>query len=377
MSTPKAPLSTTSTSNPNMNQTTIEQSKSSLSRRSFLGKSLAVGAGTISVGLLADTAKASGGVTAGDVAILRFLAAAEIIESDLWQQYNELGGIQDSEVPGGSGNAAYTDALEVLDEDMPVYVHDNTDDEFTHWHFLNAFLVSVGAAPVNLDAFRTLPSSKATGAQQIGRLTNLMHLNVDTSWWLRYRSGHNPDFGFVFPQFINISDRPAIPPSDLPSGSDEIQAIANTAAFHFAAIEQGGSSLYSALGLGVTNLTVLKILFGIGGVEVNHFAIWHDKAGNAPAVTIPGSGGVTFPDMELFNGRQSRQNNLIMPEPCTFIDPTLPLCSVIRPSSLANAGAVHAVHALASSGLFKGQSAAFINFVNGLANAADAARRGL
>ena len=377
MSTPKAPLSTTSTSNPNMKETTIEQSKGSLSRRSFLGKSLAVGAGTISVGLLADTAKASGGVTAGDVAILRFLAAAEIIESDLWQQYNELGGIQDSEVPGGSGNDAYIEALEVLDEDMPVYIHDNTDDEFTHWHFLNAFLVSVGAQPVNLDSFRTLPSSKATGAQQIGRLTNLMHLNVDTSWWLRYRSGHNPDFGFVFPQFINISNRPAIPPSDLPSGSDQIQAIANTAAFHFAAIEQGGSSLYSALGLGVTNLTVLKILFGIGGVEVNHFAIWHDKAGNAPAVTISGSDGVAFPDMELFNGRQSRQNNLIMPEPCTFIDPTLPLCSVIRPSSLANAGAVHAFHALSSSGLFKGQSTAFINFISGLANAADAARRGL
>jgi len=372
-----APLSTTSTSNPNMKETTIEHSKDSLSRRSFLSKSLAVGAGTISVGLLADTAKASGGVTAGDAAILRFLAAAEIIESDLWQQYNELGGIQDSEVPGGSGNAAYTDALGVLDGDMPQYVHDNTDDEFTHWHFLNAFLVSVGAQPVNLDAFRTLPSSKATGAQQIGRLTNLLHLNVDTSWWLRYRSGHNPDFGFVFPQFINISNRPAIPPSDLPSGSDAIQAIANTAAFHFAAIEQGGSSLYSALGLGVTNLTVLKILFGIGGVEVNHFAIWHDKAGNAPAVTIPGVGGVAFPDLGSFDGNQSRQLNLIMPEPCTFIDPTLPACSVIRPSSLANAGAVHAFHALSSSGLFKGQSAAFINFISGLANAADAARRGL
>ena len=379
MSRPKAPLSTTSTSSPNVKETTIERSKGSLSRRSFLGKSLAVGAGTIGAGLLANTptAKASGDITPGDVAILRFLAAAEIIESDLWQQYNELGGVQDSEVPGGSGNAAYTNALEVLDEDMSIYIHDNTDDEFSHWHFLNAFLVSVDAQPVNLDAFRTLPSSKATGAQQIGRLTNLMHLNVDTSWYLRYRSGHNPDFNFVFPQFINISNRPAIPPTDLPSGSDEIQAIANTAAFHFAAIEQGGSSLYSALGLGATNLRVLKILFGIGGSEVNHFAIWHDKAGNAPAVTIPGAGGVVFPDMESFNGRQSRQKNLIMPEPCTFIDPTLPLCSVIRPSSLAQAGAVHAFHAFASSGLFKGQSAAFINFISGLANAADAARRGL
>ena len=353
--------------------------KSSISRRSFLGKSLAVGAGTIGAGLLANTpsARAANDVTPGDVAILRFLAAAEIIEADLWQQYNELGGIQDSEVPGGTGNEAYTEALEVLDEDMPVYVHDNTDDEFSHWHFLNAFLVSVGAQPVDLDAFRTLPSSAATGAQQIGRLTNLMHLNVDTSWYLRYRSGHNPDFSFVFPQFINISNRPAIPPTDLPAGSDEIQAIANTAAFHFCAIEQGGSSLYSALALGVTNLKVLRILLGIGGAEVNHFAIWHDKAGNAPAVTIPGSGGVRFPDFETLNGNQAKQNNLIMPEPCTFIDPALPVCSVIRPSSIAKAGAVRAFHAFTGSGLFNGQSQAFLNFISSLANAADAARRTL
>src|SRR5260370_7077078 len=215
---------------------------------------------------------------------------------------------------------------------MPQYIHDNTDDEFTHWHFLNAFLVSVGATPVNLDAFRTLPSSKATGAQQIGRLTNLLELNVDTSWWLRYRSGHNPDFGFVFPQFVKSSKRPGIPRSDLPSGSDAIQAIANTAAFHFAAIEQGGSSLYSALGLGVTNLTVLKILFGIGGVEVNHFAIWHDKAGNAPAVTIPGLAGVAFPDLGSVDGNQSTQLNLIIPAPCPFTDPPLPTSSSFPPS---------------------------------------------
>src|SRR5438067_2366581 len=236
MSRPKAPSSTTSTSNPNVKETTTEPSKGSLSRRSFLGKSLAVGAGTIGAGLLANTptAKASGDVTPGDVAILRFLAAAEIIESDLWQQYNELGGVQDSEVPGGSGNAAYADALEVLDEDTPIYIHDNTDDEFSHWHFLNAFLVSVGAQPVNLDAFRTLPSSKATGAQQIGRLTNLMHLNVDTSWWTRYRSRtQNPDFGDTFPQAIpglSKGQFPAIPRSDADlSPAKHIQAIASTA----------------------------------------------------------------------------------------------------------------------------------------------------
>jgi Ferritin-like domain len=329
------------------------------------------------VGLLAETARASGNITPADIAILRWLAAAEIIETDLWQQYNELGGIQDSEVPGGSGNEAFTEALEVLDEDMPQYIHDNTDDEISHVAFLNAFLTSMGAQPVNFDAFRTLPSSQATGAQQIGRLTNLMRNNIDTSWYLRYRSTHNPDFSFVFPQFINITNRPAIPRTDLPPGSDEIQAIANTAAFHFAAIEQGGSSLYTTLALKVTNVTVLRIVVSIGGAEVNHFAIWHDKAGNAPEVTIPGPGGVRFPDMGAFDGDESRQNNLIMPEPCAFIGHDLPFCSVIRPSSVPNAGAVHAFHAFNSSGVFLGQSQAFLNILSDMSSRADAAQRQL
>jgi hypothetical protein len=355
--------------------TEVRSSNNAISRRSFLGKSLAVGAATMGAGLLAESAKAAGSITTGDIAILRWLAAAELIETDMWQQYNELGGIQDSEVPGGTGNEAFTDALEVLDEDMPQYVHDNTDDEISHVSFLNAFLVSIGAQPVDFDAFRTLPSSGASGAQQIGRLTDLISVNVDTSWYLRYRSSHNPDFNFDFPQFINISSRPAIPPTDLPSGSDEIQAIANTAAFHFAAIEQGGTSLYAALALNVTNPTVLRILLSIGGAEVNHFAIWHDKAGNAPAVTIPGSGGVSFPDFEDFQGNEAKQNNLIMPEPCAFIK-GLPPCSIIRPILIPNAGAVHALHAFSGSGIFSGQSQTFLSMLSSLASAADAAQRG-
>lgn len=332
-------------------------------------------------GLLAETAKAStsAGITPGDLAILRWLTAAELIEGDLWQQYNELGGIQDSEVPGGSGNEAYTGALEVLDEDMPQYIHDNTDDEFSHARFLNAFLVSIGGQPVNFDAFRTLPSSQATGAQQIGRLTNLMHLDVDTRWYLRYRSTQSPDppFGVTFPNLINITNRPAIPPVDLPSGSDAIQAIANTAAFHFAAIEQGGSSLYAALALKVTNVTVLRIVISIGGSEVNHFAIWHDKAGNAPAVTIPGPNGVHFPDLGSFDGNEAKQKNLIMPEPCDFIDQNLPACSVIRPSTVLRGGALRAFHAFSDSGLFRGQSSAFFMQLRNLATDADAAQRGM
>ena len=343
-----------------------------LARRSFI-RSLGIGAALLvpGVGLLGTTRNALGqmmgestpqAATAGDVAILRFLAAAELLEQDLWQQYTEL----------ADGNQPFQDALAVLDEDMNQYIFDNTDDELSHADFLNAYLVSIGAQPVNLDAFRTLPSSQASGAQQIGRLTNLMNLTVDTSWWIRYRSTDNPDFGDEFPQFIDIVNRPAIPPQDLPSGSDEVQAIANTAAFHFGTIEQGGTSLYATLAPKVTDLTVLKILLGIGGAEVVHFAIWHDKAGNAPEVKVP---GVSFPDMKSFEGDELRQKNLIMPEPCKFINAQRPACSVIRPFSTQNAGAVAAFTGLAKSGLFSGQTRTFYRTVHDLAQAADAAFR--
>src|SRR5262252_7859176 len=192
-----------------------------MQRRSVL-KGLGVVGAAVSAGSLlttiAEAQSRKGIITIGDVAILRFLAAAEILETDLWQQYNEFGGIQDDEVPGGSGNEAYTEALEQLDEDMPQYIHDNTEDELTHEVFINAYLVSKGAEPVNLDKFRTLPSSKATGAQPIGRLTNLMQLSVDTTWYTRYRSRTgNPDLGDAFPQAIPsiaVGQHPAIPRTD-------------------------------------------------------------------------------------------------------------------------------------------------------------------
>src|SRR5438270_9300016 len=164
-------------------------------RRSFLkGVGLAGAAALPGSALLSGSALASASrLSAGDVAILRLLAAIELIESDLWQQYNELGGQNGS-------NAAYMAALSNLDGDMPQYIADNTDDELSHAAFLNAYLRSKGARPVNLDQFRTLPSSKATGARQIGRLTNLQSLDVDTSWYVRYRSTQNPDLGAHFPQ---------------------------------------------------------------------------------------------------------------------------------------------------------------------------------
>ena len=357
------------------------------SRRAFLGTSLAVGAGAMGATLVGDslsalTAEASGGLTPGDAAILRFLAAAEILETDAWQQYNELGGIQDSEVPGGSGSADYTAALAQLDSDMAQYVHDNTDDEFTHFSFINAYLMAHGVPTVNLDRFRTLPSSKATGAQQIGRLTNLMQLSVDTSWWTRYRSdSKNPDFGDTLPQAVPglLSGQfPAIPRSDADlAPSDHLQAIANTAAFHFAMIEQGGTSLYPSLAQRVTHPEVLRILLGIGPTETMHFQTWQDKAGNAVApplapLTDP-TNGLTFPD--LTSAGESLQPNLIMPEPTVFLDRKFPICSIIRPTDTSGA-AMGALRFLTATGLFVGQSSGFVAFMTQLAQAADAARRG-
>ncbi len=360
--------------------------KSSISRRSFLGKSLAVGAGTIGgAGLLTSirTAEASGGLTPGDAALLRFAAAAELLETDFWVQYNELGGIQDSEVPGGSGNSAYTDALEVLDEDMAVYIHDNTDDEFTHQNFLNAYLASKGMATVNLEPFRTLPGSTATGSSGKLRLTNLTQLTVDTSWWTRYRDdSHNPDLdpNHTFPQVIptlGVNQHTAIPRTDADTtDANFLQAIANTAAFHFPTIEQGGNSLYPSMALRATSTEVLRILISIGPTETMHFQTWQDKAGNAPALTAvdPVTGvSVTFPD--LSDGGELFQNNLIMPEPCPFLSRSLPVCSIIRPTETKGV-AMGVVKFLTDMGLFIGQSPAFFALLNQLAHAADAARHG-
>jgi hypothetical protein len=362
---------------------TIKPATGFISRRSFLGKSIAVGAGTIGAGLLANapTARASGGLTRNDEAILRFLAAAEIIETDLWQQYNELGGIQDDEVPGGTGNPAYTEALAVLDEDMDQYIHDNTDDEISHFTFLNAYLASKGAEPVDLDQFRTLPSSQATGAQNIGRLTNLMQLTVDTSFWTRYRSDSlNPDFGDTLPQAIPtlaVGEHTAIPRTDADTTDPNfLQAIANTAGFHFAFIEQGGTSLYPSLAQRVTHNEALRILLSIGPTETMHFQTWQDKAGNAPPLTAvdPVTGvSVTFPDLnadgEIF------QTNLIMPEPTIFLDRTFPIVSIIRPTETDGA-AMAALNALTADGLFIGQTPAFFALLTQLAQAADHARHG-
>jgi hypothetical protein len=357
-----------------------EQSRDLTSRRSFLLKGAAVGAASLGAGgvlLEPSEALASGGLTKGDAAILRLAAAIEIIETDIWQQYNELAGIQDSEVPGGSGNPDYTAAVTILDSDMAQYIHDNTDDEISHAAFLNAYLQAHGAQTVNLDKFRTLPSSQATGAQQIGRLTNLMQLSVDTSFWTRYRSDSlNPDLGDTLPQAIPdlaTGQHPAIPRTDADlAPTDHLNAIAFTAGFHFAWIEQGGTSLYAGLAQRVTHSEVLRILLSIGGSEIMHFQTWQDKAGNALPLTDPTT-GLTFPDLNADG--ELTQTNLIMPEPTPFLDRKFPIVSIIRPTE-TDGVAMGTVNAFTADGLFIGQSAEFFALLTGLAKAADAARHG-
>jgi hypothetical protein len=373
-----------------------------VNRRSFIKKSaMAAGAATVGAGLLTHGLAAfaqdtsGGSLNKGDIAILQFLAAAELIESDLWQQYAELGGIGNNppiEVDPNQTLNNYQIALSNLDSDGPQYIASNTLDEVSHATFLNAYLVSKGADPVNLDKFRTLQGSKAGPASNIGRLTNLLQLNVDTSWYVRYRSTTNPDFGATFPQAITLNGVQAIPRNDADfegppfqnatsiPGNVHIQAIANVAAFHFGYIEQGGSSLYAALSQKVSSLEVLKITLGIGGDEVAHFLEWVDFAGNGvQAPVAPFTDPISklkFPN--FFNPLNPQiQPSLIFPVPAQFIDQNLPLCAAIRPSSDQFAGAQAAITSFMADGLFTGQSPAFLQLLSQMAAAADAATRQL
>lgn len=368
-------------------------------RRHFLKKAgMVAGAAAAGAALLrgdlAFAEEKSGSLPSGDAAILRFLAAAEIIESDLWAQYAELGAVPSSEIPGLSTprNPLYRAALQLLDGDMPQYIFDNTDDEISHMGFINAYLRSKGADTVDLSPFATIPGSTAPGSTGKPRLTNLMELNVDTSFWTRYRSdSENPDLdpNFQFPQAVTIQNRTAIPrdASDLAGSffdgqgnlqaTDHLKAIAFTAGFHFAFIEQGGSSLYPSLAQRVTSPEVLRILLSIGPTETMHFQTWQDKAGNATPLTDvdPQTGAeVTFVDLTT-NQPETLQANLIMPEPTFFLRRKFPKCSIIRPTETKGAAA-GAVKALTNDGLFKGQQdQRFFDLLNDLAEDADDARR--
>ena len=372
-----------------------------IERRSFL-KGLGIAGAALSAAPLlrvgAQAKEKDSSISKGDAAILRFVAAAEIIESDIWLQYNELSGIQDGEVsllaskliPGypsqaTGGNTDYTNDVKQLDSDMDQYISDNTEDELSHEVFLNAYLAAKGAATISLDAFRTLPSSQATGSNKtFGRITNLTQLTVHTDWWTRYRSRTgNPDLGDKFRHAIPtlaVGQHTAIPRTDSDvSNSAFLQAVANTAGFHFAWIEQGGSSLYPMLAQRASNAEVLRILLSIGGTEICHFQTWQDKAGNVlPAANIidPVTGvSVSFPDLNSppFGG-ENFQTNLIMPEPTVFLSRQFPPVSIIRPTETTGA-AMGAVTALTKDGLFIGQSTQFMQLLQDLASDADAAQR--
>jgi hypothetical protein len=354
-------------------------------RRSFLKNGLAASAATVGVGLISNGLSALGAdhdreISEGDAAILRFLAAAEILETDLWVQYTELAG-QDAP------DSAYKTGLIQLDGDMPQYISDNTDDELSHELFINAYLKSKGAKPVDLEQFRTLEGSQVTaipGVASKKRLTNLTELSVDTSWWVRYRSGNkNPDLGDTFPNAVPTMAAgkfTAIPRNnaELEIGNtivpvdNHVQAIANTAGFHFAFIEQGGTSLYASLAQRVSNVEVLRIVLSIGGTEIMHFQTWQDKAGNAIPLT---DGALVFPDLTAdIPQPEDLQSNLIMPEPTVFLSKKFPVCSIIRPTATKGV-AMGAVKGLTADGLFIGQTPDFFEFLRDLAEEADEARR--
>jgi len=390
--------------------------KSPANRRSFFKKGLTA---SISALLLGNGSPLFGQVSTedskrrlnqGDAAILRFLAAAEILESDLWEQYWELSsatgvtsGFASTNPATGSkptptgGNAQYTAALQILDGDMPQYINDNTDDEFSHANFLLAYLKSRGASTTDVDLlvgplFRTLAGSMATGSTKKGRLTNLTQLTVDTSYWGRYRSDNqNPDLGDTsFAQAVpslNVGQHTAIPRTDADSNNANlIKAIAFTAGFHFGFIEQGGTSLYPQLAQRVSDPEVLRILLSIGPSETMHFQTWQDKAGNAntnpngppgnPAFSVHdpiNNSDVTFFDLH-FNQPATLQANLIMPEPCPFLNRSFPICSIIRPTETKGA-AMATVNAFTNDGLFIGQTPAFSQLLKDLATDADQARK--
>ena len=364
-------------------------------RRNFLKTGLTAAGATVGTGLLVHGTKAlaqsSSSLTTGDAAMLRFLAAGEALEADFYTQYNELGGIQDSEVPGGHGDRIYTERLREIDRNIPQYIHDTTDDEMSHQDFLNAYLASRGAEPVNMEPFRTLEGSTATGSSGKLRLTNLMQLTVDTSWWTRYRSStNNPDVNpTVFEQAVpdlHNGKFAAIPRTDDDLHPREhIQAIANTAAYHIPTVEQGGGSLRLAMAQRATSVEVLRLLISMGPIELMHFQTFSQTAGNVRPLTDP-TNGLTFPDLNSGNDpnngssgdavREMFQTNLILPEPCPFIDTSLPVCSVVRPTNTTGV-AMGALKFLTAMGLFIGQSPAFFSFLTDLAEAADAAQRGM
>src|SRR4051795_7713157 len=286
-------------------------------RRAFLGLAGLAGAGLATLAAPAALGADLGGFdplapaeaatfahrhpTKRDIAILRFLVAAELIETDLWQQYAEL----------AQGNPRYGEALESIDDDLPVYAVDVTEDELSHAEFINAYLRSIGAEPVNLDRFRVIASPYVTGLRQVGRLTNLTDLTVDTSYFKRYQSPTNPDFGASFEQIATIKGQPAIPTSNS-VGDQALAGIARVAAFHFAWVEQAGTSLYDQFVPYISSREVLRIVSSIYATEAVHYAIFRDSLNGI--TEFQNGTNLVVPD--LTEGRQGSSH--VFPRRCTL-----------------------------------------------------------
>jgi hypothetical protein len=344
-----------------------------LDRRSFFKRSSLFGLALLPAAGLLSTAKSAGAalindtsLSDGDVAVLQFLRAAEFVEEDLWGQYAEL----------AVNNADFRSALKNIDSSLPEYVIGDHEDELSHALFITAFLQNAGVTPVDLSSFYTLPASPAKGVDQSKKhLTSLTSLSIDTSWYLRYRMTGNPDFGDTFDQVVDIANRPTIPTATKTGGRD-LDLIAQTAAFHFGAIEQGGSSLYVSLLPKVTNADVVSILGSIGPTEFYHFALFQTALEGIKPLSDKKS-GLEFPALKKeIKKKASNINKILTPNPCKFIDESLPVCSVVRPITTPKAGALAAAGGLAASGLFAGQPQGFVDAVVALAMAADAAERG-
>ena len=318
----------------------------------------------------------AGALTKRDVAILRFFAAIELIESDLWQQYDELGGVTE-----GPQNP-YQLALQFLDGDGSHYITSNTLDEISHSTYLNAYLESEGADPVDFDRFRTLRGSWSAIAQKIGRLTNLKHLDIDTTWYTRYRQVEDPDLKCSSLQAIRIVNRQAIPRSDADFESpSHVQAIANTAAFHFGYIEYLVSSLYATFSHKLKRAKVLKVALGIGGNEIAHFLEWVDFAGNAVQWEPFQSDSLSSP-MDGYDQHLATHANgatpfdraaLNFPIPPDVTSEFLTDCAALLPLETRFGGAVNTINSFSQNGLFVGQSPEFLKTLVLMAEEADSA----
>ncbi len=311
----------------------------------------------LSTPAMAQATESSAAVPASDIAIFKFLAAVELVESDLWTQYTLL----------AEGNPGFQRALTNIDPALVRYNHDIRRDETSHADFINAALQAAGQAATNLDKYRTLRMPQVQGSNGAGYLTNLTDLNVDTSWYTKLRSHDNPDFGSKPAQFVELNGVAAIPTRD-DLTEEQYQVSANAATFHSPSIDEAGTSLYAHFLSKASDIRAINVLACILPVEAIHFTGFNKALEGMPGVVAD---GITFPNLR---GDPNYAQG-IFPQLCPFVSTTLPMISVIRPVNSPNVGAVALVNKLTASNLFKGQSNEFLDAAMKLAEAADAAER--